>query len=85
MEFAIYALCALTVLVCALLLFQAARRTRSRMLLFSALCFATLTITNMLVLVDNAVGPSIDLRWLRLATALLAVCLLLYGLIFEEK
>ena len=40
---------------------------------------------DILVLVDNAVGPSIDLRWLRLATALVAVCLLLYGLIFEEK
>ncbi|NUS38451.1 MAG: hypothetical protein HOQ02_05450 [Lysobacter sp.] len=85
MEFAIYALCAFTALLCAALLFQAARRTRSRMLLFSALCFGTLTITNVLVLVDNAVGPSIDLRWLRLATALVALCLLLYGLIFEER
>ena len=85
MEFAIYALCALTAFGCTVLLFQASRRTRSRMLLFSALCFATLTITNVLVLVDNAVGPSIDLRSLRLATALVAVCLLLYGLIFEEK
>ncbi|HSR65303.1 MAG TPA: DUF5985 family protein [Xanthomonadaceae bacterium] len=85
MEFVIYALCALTALGCALLLFQAALRTRSRMLFFSAFCFATLTITNLLVLVDHAVGPSIDLRWLRLVTAVVAIGLLLYGLIFEEK
>ena len=85
MEFVIYALCAVTALGCALLLFQASLRTRSRMLLFSALCFGTLTVTNVLVLVDNAVGPGIDLRWMRLVTALIAVGLLLYGLIFEEK
>ena len=81
----IYALCAFTALLCAVLLLQGWRRTGSRMLLWSGLCFSTLTVTNLLVIADSAIGPSVDLRWMRLATALAAICLLLYGLIFEEK
>lgn len=81
----IYALCAATSLACAVLLLLGARRTGSRMLFWSGLCFAVLTLTNLLVVADHYVLPQTDLTPLRLGSALLAVVLLLYGLLFEER
>jgi hypothetical protein len=80
----IYALCALTALACAVLLLLGAHRTGSRMLFWSGLCFAGLTLTNLLVIIDHYLFREVDLGPLRLGSALLAVSLLLYGLIFEE-
>ena len=79
----IYALCALTALACAVLLLLGARRTGSRMLFWSGLCFGGLALSNGLIVVDKLVAP--DLGTLRLAVSLLSVSLLLYGLVFEEK
>jgi hypothetical protein len=84
MALLIYALCALTALACSVMLFAGAKRTGSRMLFWSGLCFACLTLTNLLVIADNYVFPGNTLWPLRLTSALLAVALLLYGLIFEE-
>lgn len=86
MALIIYALCALTALACSiLLLLQAARLSKSRMLLWSGLCFLGLTVTNLIVIVDHYGFPEKDLSPLRLISALLAISLLLYGLIFEER
>ena len=84
MVLSIYALCALTALACSVLLLMGARRAGSRMLFWSGLCFAGLTLTNLLVIADHYVFREVDLAPLRLGSALLAVSLLLYGLIFEE-
>jgi integral membrane sensor domain MASE1 len=84
MVLSIYALCALTALACSVLLLIGARRAGSRMLFWSGLCFAGLTLTNLLVIADHYVFREVDLAPLRLGSALLAVSLLLYGLIFEE-
>jgi hypothetical protein len=81
----IYALCSLTALACAVLLLLGARRTDSRMLFWSGLCFAGLTLTNGLVIADHYLFREIDLSLLRLGAALVAIALLLYGLIFEER
>lgn len=81
----IYALCALTALACSVLLLLGARRSGSRMLFWSGLCFAGLTLTNLLVIADHYVFREIDLAPLRLGSALLAIALLVYGLIFEER
>lgn len=81
----IYALCALTALACAVLLLHGARRTGSRMLFWSGMCFVFLTITNALVIVDTHVIVGHELWTLRLTSGLIAVSLLLYGLIFEER
>ena len=81
----IYALCALTALACAVLLLQGSRRTGSRMLFWSGLCFAGLTLTNLLVLADHYPFRAVDLAPLRMGNALLTIALLLYGLIFEER
>jgi hypothetical protein len=82
----IYILCILTSLACAGLLYASYRRTRYRLLFWSGSCFAVMTINNMLLLLDKVVWPtSVDLLPARLITALLALLLLLYGLIYEKE
>jgi hypothetical protein len=78
----VYVLCALTAAVCALLLLQAWARTRSRLLFWSGLCFAGLTVSNALLVVDLLVVPDVDLFAWRSLTSLVSVGLLLYGLIW---
>ena len=85
MAMLIYALCALTALACAVLLLLGSRRSGSRMLLWSGLCFAGLVVTNGLIVVDTLTGDSIDLAMVRLIVSLGAIMLLMYGLVFEEK
>ncbi|HEX5128176.1 MAG TPA: DUF5985 family protein [Usitatibacter sp.] len=80
----IYALCALTALVCAVLLLRAYRRTRMRLLFWSGLCFAGLTASNVLLVLDKIVLPLVNLSTARLAAALIALLLLIYGLVMEE-
>lgn len=85
MAMLIYALCAFTAMLCAVALLLGARRRGSRMLFWSGLCFVGLTITNTLIVVDAADLLRYDLRTPRLLVSLLAIALLLYGLVFEEK
>lgn len=79
----VYALCALTSLACALLLARGYLRTRARLLLWSALCFAGLALNNGLVFLDLVILPEIDLSlWCNLA-GVVAVSFLLYGMIWD--
>lgn len=80
----VYALCALTALACAVLLFRAYTRSRSRMLFWSALCFACLTVSNALLVVDRLVLAEPVLNTWRLVPTLLGLTLLIYGLTQEE-
>jgi hypothetical protein len=79
----VYVLCALTSTTCAVLLARSYLRTRTRLLLWSALCFIFLALNNILLLVDLAVWTSHDLGVIRTATALVGVSILLYGFIFD--
>jgi hypothetical protein len=81
----IYTLCTLTSLACAWLLFGSYRRTRHRLLFWSGSCFAVMTVNNILLVLDKLVLPSVDLVPARLVSALVAVALLLYGLIYEKE
>ncbi len=81
----IYLLCTLTCLACFALLVRAWRSSRSRLLFWSALCFAGLSLNNFLLVIDRLVLPSVDLTTWRLLTALAAVLLLVYGLVWEEE
>ena len=81
----IYLLCTLTCLACFTLLLRAWRASRSRLLFWSALCFAGLSLNNFLLVLDMLVLPLVDLSTWRLAAALLALLLMLYGLIWEEE
>lgn len=82
----IYALCALTSLLCAWLLLRGYWKNGYRLLLWSGLCFAGLSINNILLILDRVVFPdTIDLATWRLVSALGALLPLLYGLIWEEE
>lgn len=85
MAWLIYTLCALTAAICSGALLGSWRRTGHRMLLWSGLCFIALTINNALLIIDTVVLLEDDLGMARLWTAFAAVCLLLYGLLFEES
>jgi hypothetical protein len=81
----IYGLCALTAVLCAALLLQSYRRGRYPLLLWSGLCFAGLSINNLLLVIDKLIVPDIDLSPWRSAAALLAMCVLLYGLVWNAE
>jgi hypothetical protein len=80
----IYALCLLSSAACAWLLMRSFARTRARLLLWSAACFALLALNNLLVVVDLVLtGPSVDLSIIRQVCSLAAISILLYGFIWE--
>jgi len=80
----IYSLCALTSLACAVLLLRGYARTRAKLLFWSGLCFVGLTVNNVVLVLDRFVFLEVDLAPLRLATAVVALALLLHGLIWED-
>lgn len=81
----VYVLCAATSALCAALLFRGYRTNRTRLMLWSSLCFVGLAANNILVFVDLVLFPQIDLFALRVAPELAGMILLLYGLIQESK
>jgi len=81
----VYSLCLAASALCAALLVRAWRATRSRLLLWSALCFVFLAINNLLVVVDMLFLPAVDLSLARQAAAITGVGLLLYGFIWEAR
>lgn len=81
----VYTLCFATSTLCAFLLGRSFRRTRSRLLFWSALCFTLLAVVNFVVVLDMLVYPDIDLRPIRLGLSLAAVSVLLFGFIWDEE
>jgi hydrogenase/urease accessory protein HupE len=81
----VYALCAATSTICAILLFNGYRRSGTRLLFWSSLCFVGLAVNNILLFIDLIVVPQIDLFMWRTSAALLGMCLLLYGLIWDSR
>jgi hypothetical protein len=83
---ALYFLCVVMSITCALLLLRGYRVTGTRLLFWSGLCFVGLSLNNVLLFLDLIVtGPSIDLSIWRATTLLLSLLLLLYGCIFETR
>jgi hypothetical protein len=80
----LYVLCALTSVLCTVLLARAFARTRARLLLWSALCFAGMALQNLVLLVDKAT-PMIDLSVPRTLPALIGVLVLLFGLVWDSR
>lgn len=81
----VYLLCALTSVVIAALLVRSYRANRTRLLLWSSLCFAGLAINNLLLVVDLMVVPAVDLAIARQGVALVAMMLLVIGLVWEAR
>ena len=82
-EVTIYMLCVITSLLCAWLLARANQRGRTRLLVWSALCFAFLAVNNLVLAVDVLLLPDVDLSILQLLTSLAAVMVLLYAFVWE--
>jgi hypothetical protein len=80
----IYGLCALTAVGCAFLLLRGYRRSRYRLLLWSGLCFAGLTVNNVLLVIDKVALPEGDLSIWRTLVAFLSMIVLLFGLIWDS-
>lgn len=82
----VYLLCAVTSLVCALLLGRACRATRVRLLFWSTVSFSMLALSNVLLFIDLALLPvEIDLQVYRHSITLVGLTALLYGLIEEKR
>jgi hypothetical protein len=82
---AVYLLCAITSLSCAVLLVRSWLRSRTNLLLWSSVCFVVLTVNNALLVVDEIVAPHMDLSLPRTLSALAAVFALLIGLIWNSR
>ena len=85
MSAALYIITILTTLVCSVLLLRAYFKVRNRLLLWSGLCFAGLTLDNLFVFGDMIVFPSVDLYTYRLASVAISISLLLFGLVWESR
>jgi len=81
----VYTLCAATSLLCAVLLARSYFQARTRLLLFSALCFVGLLVNNVLLVLDRVVHVDVDLSVWRSGTAAASLLLLVVGLIWEKS
>jgi hypothetical protein len=81
---AVYVLCALTSLACAILLLRAYQARGVRLLLWSGLAFVGFTFGNMMLVMDLVViGPEVDLSIWRSLPVLAGLAVLLYGLVWD--
>ena len=83
---AVYILCALTGILCAVLLFRGYRANRTRLLFWASLAFLLLALDNVILYVDLVIVPvQADLFWYRTGCALAGMALLLFGLVWEGR
>jgi hypothetical protein len=81
----VYALCLLASAFCAYLLLHTWRKTRSRLLFWTALGFGFLAVNNLFLVADMVLFPTVDLWAWRQAASGLAMAVLLYGFIWEAE
>ena len=82
---AIYLLCAAASLVVALMLLRQYLKSRTRLLLWSLVCFTGLAANNVLVYIDLVVYTGVDLSVYRSAAGAAAMAAMLYGLVWETR
>jgi hypothetical protein len=82
---AVYLLCALTSIVCAVLLLRSSRQSRTKLLLWTGWGFACLALGNVMLFVDLVLTPNNDLLLVRNTITLSAIAMMLYGLIWETE
>jgi hypothetical protein len=86
MAAAVYVLCALTSLACAVLLLRGFRSRGVRLLLWSGLAFIGLAFGNVMLVVDRVlVGPAMDLSLWRSLPVLAGLAVLIYGLVWDAR
>jgi hypothetical protein len=77
-------LAVLTSGACMIMLYRGYAKRGLRLLLWSAICFAGLTVNNVVLFCDLVVFPDIDLRPVRLVAGLTGMLCLLYGFIWDS-
>ena len=82
---AVFILTCVTTLLCAVLLLRGYAHSRMRLLLWSGLCFAGLSIHYLFVISDLLLFPKIDFYSYRTGSAAISMALLIYGLIWESR
>lgn len=82
---AVYLLCGVTSVACAVLLLRAYMESKTQLLFWSSLCFGGLALNNVLLFVDLVIVPSADLGVIRSALALVGMMVLLLGLVSERQ
>lgn len=86
MSAAVYVLCALTSLACAVLLLRAYQGRGVRLLLWSGLAFVGFTLGNVMLVLDRVVtGPAMDLTIWRSLPVLAGLVVLIYGLVWDTR
>lgn len=81
----LYLLAIVTSFACTILLYRGYLQSRTRLLLWSALCFVGLTVNNVFLFLDLVVFTSVDLRAVRLIASLTGMLFLLYAFIWEAE
>lgn len=81
----VYALCAATSLLCAVLLLRAYRSSRVRLLMWSGFCFAGLAASNVMLFLDKRVVAAHDLSLWRTLPTLFGLAALLFGLVWDRR
>ncbi len=85
MESIVYLLCAATALLCTVLLLRSYHRSGVRLLLWCGVCFAILTLNNVILFVDMIIVPTVDLSLWRALSSATAAIALVAGLILDGE
>lgn len=79
----VYVLCTVTSASCAWLLYAKYKRTKVRLLAWSAACFTGLALNNALLFIDLVMVPSVDLAFIRTLPAVIGFCVLIWGCVWD--
>lgn len=81
----VYALCAMTSAICAVLLLRGYFASRTPLLLWSSACFLGLFLNNALLVIDLVVVPDSDLSLARNLVGTISLGLMLFGLLWDTR
>jgi hypothetical protein len=81
----VYMFCFITCAICAGLLVRSWWKTRTRLLLWIAISFILLAVNNFFLFADTTLFPEVDPSIYRTISAVAAVSVLIFGLIWEAE
>ena len=80
----VYILCAITSLLCSVLLLRGYANNRVRLLFWSGIGFAGFTLNNIILFLDQKIIHGVDLSIHRTVPGAIGMVIMVYGLIMEE-
>lgn len=84
MAAAVFVLCALASVGCAVLLWRGWIASQARLLFWAALSFVLLAVNNLMLVVDEVLVRDRDLGWTRDTASFGAVAVMLVGLVWQQ-